>query len=865
MPDYYPFSQKGCTTDEEVWERSGRRGQRAFELAAMGLPIVPGFVLDSGLTPNMASANLGPIVKEGLGAIEEEVGRKFGDISNPLLVKVVVSSNLSLPIYPTVFNIGLSPVTMAGFASLIGEKSAWFEYCYLLRTAGTKIYDIEAARFDEIQKKYPDTVEGLKSCAQEMLGLVGKDNIPDDPLEQLAVICKNLAKRYYDPEMDSEDPAALIVQGMVFGNLGEDSAVGMYNTRNIVSGENQLDGSFLRNVYTLEKKGEDIHQLDSAYLDELKKIGSALEKKFREIREIKFIIEKKKLWLLNQTTVDRKSTQAHLRTLLDLLKEGVVEEKWVVGQIPPGQLATLLHSVVDPETMEKMPTIAGGLTGAPGAAVGRVYFSADRLMEVHREAIQKGEDTRLILVVSASYAEDVKAIEVGQGVISNEGGYSSHAPVVSRSLGKVSIVQPEMKIGSDYLELGGHRVNEGDYITMDAPVYKAPTLGVGKADLISPDIHTNGLVEFIAIVKKYITEDFVVRANADLGRDAKTAKTMGAYGIGLCRTEHMFFAEDRIQRFREMILSRTEEERLKALEDLRPMQKQDFTDLFATMAPHHVTIRLLDAPLHEFLPRSEDTLNDYLKYLSDRGVSADKQEIEDRIERLHEFNPMLGHRGCRVAVTYPEIYHMQVKAIFEAACELKKQGTDVIPEIMIPIVMNPNELKFIKNGKVIEGKSIKGIRDMAKEVFQAQGIEVPYKVGTMIELPAAGLLSDELAQYAEFFSYGTNDLTQTTFGLSRDDANSFFPAYTEFDLLANNPFQVLGKPVKELIGISAERGRIVRPDLKLGLCGEHGADPENIEFCVDSGLDYVPCSSYSVPIALLSVAQLNLKREAEAK
>ncbi|MCB1140190.1 MAG: pyruvate, phosphate dikinase, partial [Leptospiraceae bacterium] len=253
----------------------------------------------------------------------------------------------------------------------------------------------------------------------------------------------------------------------------------------------------------------------------------------------------------------------------------------------------------------------------------------------------------------------------------------------------------------------------------------------------------------------------------------------------------------------------------------------------------------------------------YLEYLSKKGASADKQEIKDRIERLHEFNPMLGHRGCRVAVTYPEIYHMQARSIFEAACELKKQGTDVIPEIMIPIVMNPNELKFIKNGKVIEGKSIKGIRDIAKEVFQAQGTEVPYKVGTMIELPAAALLSDELGQYAEFFSYGTNDLTQTTFGLSRDDANSFFPAYTEFDLLANNPFQVLGKPVKELIGISAERGRIVRPDLKLGLCGEHGADPENIEFCVDAGLDYVSCSSYSVPIALLSVAQLNLKREKE--
>lgn len=861
MPDIYPFSEKGETYAEEDMERLGRRGRRAIELAEMKIPVVPGFVIDSRLTPELPSKDFSEILRRGLAGIEEGVGRKFGDPTNPLLIKIVVSSNLSLPFYPTVFNVGLSPTTMPGFSMLIGEKSAWFEYCYLLRTIGTKIYDITHERFDEIIARYSDDVEGMKRCAGEMVQLVGHDNVPDDPFQQFVVILKNLAKRYYNAEMDAEDPPALLVQGMVFGNLGEDSAVGMYYTRNIITGEDRLQGSFLLNSYTLDRQGQDILDLDREYLDRLQQIGRSIERKFRELREVKFIVEKKKLWIINQTEVDKKSTQAHIRTLLDLMKEGTVKDDWLVEQIPPGQLATLLHSVVDEESLAGIPAIRGGITGAPGAAVGRVFFNADRLMEAHRDAIQKGEDTRMILVVTASYAEDVKAIEVGQGVISVEGGYSSHAPVVSRSLGKVSIVHPDIRIGDRFFEYNGVRVNEGDYVTMDAPVYRDPTVYIGKAKLISPDIHTNGLTEFIEVVRRFVKDDFVVRANADLGRDAKVARTMGAFGIGLCRTEHMFFAEDRIQRFREMILSSSYDERVRVLDDLRPMQRGDFYDLFKIMAPYPVTIRLLDAPLHEFLPRSDEALTEYLEYLMNKGVKPDRAEIQERIERLHEFNPMLGHRGCRVAITYPEIYEMQVRSIFEAATRLKKEGVDIVPEIMIPIVMNPSELRFLKNGKQIEGKYIKGIRDIAREVFHQEGVQLDYKVGTMVELPAAALASGDLAQHAEFFSYGTNDLTQTTFGLSRDDINSFFPAYTMYDLLPNNPFQVLGDSVKELIYISAERGRITRPDLKLGLCGEHGADPSNIEFCMEQAeLDYVSTSPYNIPIALLAVAQLNLKK-----
>lgn len=862
MPDIYPFSEQGCTDDKNAWTRSGKRGQRAFELAELKMPIVPGFVVDSRLTPKLGSMDLKDLLKGGVAEIEKGVGRKYGDSANPLLLKIVCSSNLSLPIYPTVFNVGLSPQTIQGFIEFLGERAAWFEYCYLIRTAGVKLFDIADAKFAEIEKKHPPTPEGMKACAMEMVELVGRDKIPDDPMEQLETLMKHAAKRYYDPDLEEDDNVALMVQGIVFGNMGEDSSVGMVFTRDTITGEDKLSGSYLLNSYTMDKSGTPIQELQPHYLEELRKISKAVESKFREIREIKFIVEKKKLWLINQTVVDSKSTQSHIRTLLDLMKNGTVEDKWVVQQIPPGQLASLLHPIVDRASVASLPSAQGGMTGSPGAAVGRVYFSADKVMEAHREAMLKGEDTRVILCVESSFAEDVKAIEVGQGVISVEGGYSSHAPVVARSLGKVSILNQDIKMGEGYFELNGMRIKEGDYVTMDCPVYTKPVIFAGKAKLINPDIQSNGLIEFIALMRKYIPDDFVVRANADLGRDAKVARVMGAYGIGLCRTEHMFFQDDRIHRFREMILAKDSDDRVKALKDLEGVQQSDFYDLFKEMAPHHVTIRLLDAPLHEFLPRNADAFADYCEHLKKKGITPDEAALRERIERLHEFNPMLGHRGCRVAITYPEIYQTQVRAIFRAACQLVKEGTKIVPEIMIPIVMNPNELTFIKNGKKIEGKAIPGIRDTAREVFKEMGVEVEYKVGTMVELPAAALISDELARYAEFFSYGTNDLTQTTFGLSRDDVNSFFPAYTEFDILPNNPFQVLANPVKELVKVSATRGKITRPDLKLGLCGEHGADPANIQFCRDAGLHYVSCSPYSVPIALLAVAQMSLKEQA---
>ena len=861
MLEVHNFSQKGCITDENIWECCGKRGQRAFELASLSLPIVPGFVIDAKSSARLDKENIADALILGLSDVEAEIGRKFGDQENPLLLKVICSSNLTLSIYPTVFNVGLSPVTIPGFAKMLGEdeQKAWFEYCYLLRTAGIKLYDIPAEKFREIEAAASKDLEGQKVCAEKMKALIGADKVPDDPHKQLEMLLKTAAKRYYDPDLDEEDNVALMAQAMVFGNLSDKDSVGVYHTRNIITGEAKLSGSFQRKAYTLEKKENEINSLDSVHLRKLKEIGKLLESRFHELREIKFIVEREKLWLINQTSEDKKSTQAHVRTLLDLLRDRIVQPEWLVKQIPPGQLAALLHPIVNEESVKGVNSVGGGLSGSPGAAVGKVYFSADRLMEAYREALQKGEDSRLLLCVEASFAEDVKAIEIGQGVIAVEGGYSSHAPVVARSMGKVAMVNPEIRIGKNQFSLGGVTVKEGDYVTLDVPVYKPPVIYLGKGELINPDVNKNGLVEFVSIAKKYVKPDFVVRANADLGRDAKVAKKMGAYGIGLCRTEHMFFAEERIMRFREMILAKSTEERIKCLNDLQPVQCKDFQDLFKTMAPHPVTIRLLDAPLHEFLPRSDSVFEDYCRYLSDKGIQPDREDLKERIERLDEFNPMLGHRGCRVAITYPEIYEMQVRAILEAAAALKKKDLEVLPEIMIPLVMDSNELNMIRNGKRIEGKVIDGVVDIAEDIFKKENMRVEYKIGTMVELPAAALLSGDLARYAEFFSYGTNDLTQTTNGLSRDDVNSFFPAYTEYDLLDHNPFQVLGKPVKELIEISSSRARLTRPNIKLGLCGEHGADPMNIKFCREAGLQYVSCSAYSVPIAILAVAQGNLE------
>ena len=855
---YFNKDFKGL--DEKQRNKIGIRGRRAVDLASMGLPIAPGFIIDSDLTKKLPQANLKEVLKTHIKNLEKDTKKKFGDKDKPLMLKVVISSDLNVPFFPSIHNIGMNDETVKGFSSHTNELFAYEEYHYLCYNLAKKNYDFDSGQIDEIEGKLPK-----KPKVSDIIGVVDSykqsfgNDFSQDVYDQLIQILKISSTKYVDSEIDVDDSLSIMVQAMVYGNFGENSYSGNYYTRNIVDGDDKIQGEFLQNEFDFGKaKPKAISKIDKKYYDKFSNIAHKVESNFKEIRNIKFTIEEGDFWLVEQREVSEKSTQAQIRALLDLTKKKVITPDYLVKNLIPSQLNELLHPVIDNSTVKNIPSIQGGIAGATGAAIGRVFFSTPRLLEEHKKAIMHGEDTRFILVMEASFAEDVKAIEVSQGVITNEGGFSSHAPVVARSLGKVAMVQPDLKIKGGAFSLDGKTVKEGDYVSINVPYYEDPTIFLAKVGLIEPNFKKNGLLEFVDIVEEFI-EDFDVRANADQGTDAKLAKDFHADGIGLCRTEHMFFNEKRIMKFREMIIAEDLVERNKVLKTLLPMQRSDFYELFKIMAGHPVTIRLLDAPLHEFLPRSDASMKEFLTYMKTKNSKLKPADIKSRCEELEELNPMLGHRGCRVGVTYPEIYAMQSRAIFEAACMLKKEGIDVEPEIMIPVVMSEQELKFIKNGKEIEGTHVKGIGDIKNEVLAEYGVDdLDFKVGTMIELPAAALRSGKIAQYAEFFSFGTNDLTQTTYGLSRDDSNSFFPTYSLFDLIKSNPFKYLGDEVKELIETATLRGKLTRPDLKLGLCGEHGAQPENIKFCIENGLNYVSTSPYSIPIAKLAIAQFNI-------
>ncbi len=872
------FRKKEFVTDPEILEKIGIRGREANDFASLNLPILPGFIIDSDLAGKIEDTDLKKYLKTYMKKVEAERKKVFGDPDNPMLVKIVISPNLAIVRYPTLHNYGLTEKTIPGFNQFVGENFAFHELQFLIK--GSLEIEIKIAELEKRTKDIKTIEKTLAALEKEMEKPVPSDKrekslekykalLPEgffgDAYTQLELALKRISRMLALDEMNDDD-AALIIQPMVHGNYGKDSASGMFYTRNVVTGENKLQGTFQVDKFdTVESEGKDINKIGKDSFKELYRVAGIVEDHFKEIRRIRFTIENGKVWLIDQRPLMTKSTQAEIKTLLDLNERKVVDEEYILKAIKPGQLNEILHPIIDQTSVKNIKSIEGGIAGAPGAAIGRVYFTTDELIDARKEALQRGEDTRFILCMPATFAEDVKAIEVSTGVLSNEGGYAAHASVVARQYGKVSLVKPEMKIYSNKATIGKVTIKQGDYISLSVPNYGDPQIFLGKASLIEPDPRKSGLLDYIDVIKKHMP-DFHVRVNADTPRDAELALTFGAEGIGLCRTEHMFFDEKRINVFREMILSETTKNRTAILKKLKTMQKADFYKLFKIMDGKEVTIRLLDAPLHEFLPHNKDEMAFFLAYLKkqNKGKPVPKAQIQATMDQLDEFNPMLGHRGCRIAVSYPEIYHMQVEAIFEAAYALKKEGGKVFPEIMIPLIGNENELKMIIHGKRIEGTTYKGLMEIEEEVrkrLKAKAIE--FKVGTMIELPVAALGAGKIAKYAQFFSFGTNDLTQTTLGLSRDDFNSFMPDYTQFDLLGGNPFEFLDEQVKELITTAVLRGTITRPDLKKGLCGEHGAVPENIKFCMDVGLDYVSCSTYSVPIAGLSIVQYNLEKKAE--
>jgi len=870
------FDQGEANVKPPILERIGIRGRLAMELADLDLPILPGFVIDADVAAHLADFDIWGALRPWMDRLAKLTGKAFGDAENPMLVKIVVSPNLVIASYPTMHNFGLTDKTLPGFNRFVGENFGWHELQFLTR--GSLEIEMAIAELENKEKEAKSLKQAIKELDTELSSEMDakkrkasieryKAMLPKgyfmDPFDQLEIALTRISHLLAITDQNQED-TALLIQPMVYGNYGKDSSNGQFYTRNIVTGDKEIQGEYYQNKFNaIGTSGSNIANFSKNYHAELGKIAHKVEDHFKEIRSIRFTVENKRLWLIDQRSVMTKSTQADIRLLLDLHARKVVDDRYVVRQIKPGQLNEILHPIIDFTTVKGLPILTGGITGAPGAAIGRVYFTTDGLLEAHKLAQQKGLDTKLILCLVSSFAEDVKAIEVATGVLSTEGGYSAHASVVARQYGKVSLVKPDMKIKGNRATVGNLVIKEGDYVTLNVPFYGAPSMYIGKAELIEPDPEESGMLEFLALVEKYVP-DFHVRANADKPRDAALARKFGAKGIGLVRTEHMFFDEKRINVFREMVLSDSTEERKRALAKLLPMQKADFYKLLKIMEGYPVIIRLLDAPLHEFLPHNDQELERFMRYLNAGKKGAKRlteKDVRARSESMHEFNPMLGHRGCRIAVSYPEIYEMQVRAIFEAVYTLKKEGVRVEPEIMIPIIMNENELKLIIYGKKIEGKQIRGLADVEREVraiFKAKA--APYKIGTMVELPAAALGADQLAHYAQFFSFGTNDLTQTTIGLSRDDFNTFMPDYTQFDLLEGNPFQYLNPQVRELIAMAVKRGKMTRPDLEVGLCGEHGAIPDNIRFCMEAGLDYVSCSPYQVPLSKLAIAQINLEK-----
>ena len=798
---------------------------------------------------------------EHMHRVEKTMGHKFGDSGNPLLVAVRSGAKVSMPgMMDTVLNVGLNDVTVQGLARKSGnERFAYDAYRRFITMFGSVVMGVERSKFEDILDEKKDALkvredteigaDALKDVVTQYKKLVKKVtgmDFPMDPLEQLRMAINAVFDSWYAQRaityrkihnLPENMGTAANVVAMVFGNMGETSGTGVAFTRDPNTGEKRFFGECLMNA-----QGEDVvagirtpfpidelKKLVPAAYDELMDIYMKLEKHYKEMLDIEFTIQEGTLYML-QTRSGKRTAAAAIRIAVEMVEEGLIDKETAIMRINPDQLDQLLHPMIDPDI--KLDVVAKGLPASPGAAVGRAVFTPEDAERMVRE----GE--RCVLIRMETSPEDIGGMHAAEGILTSRGGMTSHAAVVARGMGKPCVVgcsDIQVNEKDKYLRANDHVVREGDFITINGSTGE---LIIGEVSLIKPKLSGSftTMMKWVDKIRK-----LKVRTNADTPYDSQVARDFGAEGIGLCRTEHMFFEPDRIKAVREMILADDTDGRKKALVKILPMQKSDFTEIFRVMKGLPVTIRLLDPPLHEFLPHTQEELEELSR---DMGVPPDR--LEARNKTLHEFNPMLGHRGCRLGITYPEIYEMQARAIFEAACDLECEGIQVIPEIMIPLVGYPKELQKLKEM----------IDIIAAEVMKGYKVRIKYQVGTMIELPRAALVADEIAKHAEFFSFGTNDLTQTTLGLSRDDSGKFLPVYVEKGIFDVDPFVSLDQDgVGQLVKIGIEKGRSTKPDIKIGICGEHGGDPRSVEFCHRAGLDYVSCSPYRVPIARFAAAQ----------
>ena len=850
----------------------GGKGANLAKMTSWGMPVPPGFTITTEACTRYYDDGErldDEIVKEiftTLALVEKDVGKKFGDEKNPFLVSVRSGARASMPgMMDTILNLGLNDVSVKGLAAKTGNPRFAYD-CYrrFIQMFSDVVMNVSKSEFEKIIDEVKEargvkmdtdlTADDLQELIKRFKAVYKKamsKDFPQDPKEQLIEAVKAVFRSWnndraiiYRRENDIPGSwgTAVNVQSMVFGNMGETSGTGVAFTRNPATGENHIYGEYLMNA-----QGEDVvagirtplsidhlAQTNLAVYNQFVSIAKTLEEKNKDMQDMEFTIEEGRLFML-QTRNGKRTANAAVRIACDMVDEGMINEKEALLKIEPKQLDALLHPQFDAAALKKAKAIAKGLPASPGAACGKIAFSAEEAVE------RKNAGEKVVLVRLETSPEDIEGMYAAEGVLTARGGMTSHAAVVARGMGECCVAGcGDLKIDEEKREvyISGKKYTADDYICLDG---STGNVYAGQLPTVEPEV-TGNFARIMEWADKY--RALQVRTNADTPHDAKQAYDFGAEGIGLCRTEHMFFAEDRIMAMREMIVSKTPEEREKALAKILPMQRGDFIGLYKAMKGKPVTIRFLDPPLHEFVPTKPEEIKALAKEM---GITYD--DLAATITSLHEANPMMGHRGCRLSITFPEIARMQTRAVIEAAISVNKEGYNVVPEIMIPLVGEVKELKYVKNIVV----------ETAEKVMEEQNMKIVYHIGTMIEIPRAALTADEIAKEAEFFSFGTNDLTQMTFGFSRDDAGKFLGDYYKKKIFESDPFARLDQVgVGKLMKIAIEGGKATRPNIKLGICGEHGGDPSTIEFCHNAGLTYVSCSPFRVPIARLAAAQANI-------
>ena len=855
-------------------ELLGGKGANLAEMTNLGLPIPQGFTVSTEACTKYyedgekISKEIEEEIFENLKKLEEITGKTLGDVENPLLVSVRSGARASMPgMMDTILNLGLNDNVLKGMAEK-NERFAYDSYRRFIQMFSDVVMEIPKPFFEKIIDKKKEekgvkldtelTAEDLKDLVAQFKAIYKEqkgEDFPQDSRVQLMEAVKAVFRSWNNAraityrrlnDIPGSWGTAVNVQEMVFGNMGDDCGTGVAFTRNPATGENKLFGEYLMNsqgedvvagVRTpqpISKLAEDLPECYKEFME----LAHKLENHYRDMQDMEFTIQEGKLYFL-QTRNGKRTAPAAIQIACDLVDEGMIDEKEAVLRIDAKSLDQLLHPTFDKDSLKAGEVIGQALPASPGAAAGKVVFTAEEAKELGKGG--KGE--RVVLVRLETTPEDIEGMVAAQGILTVRGGMTSHAAVVARGMGTCCVSGcGEIKINEEakQFELGGYTFHEGDYISLDGTTGK-----IYKGDIKTVEASVSGnFGRIMAWADKY--RALKVRTNADNPRDTRNAVHLGAEGIGLCRTEHMFYEEDRIPKIRKMILAETVEAREAALNELIPFQKGDFKAMYKELKELPMTVRYLDPPLHEFLPTEEE---DIIALAKDMGVTV--EHLKNKCAELHEFNPMMGHRGCRLAVTYPEIARMQTRALMEAAIEVKEEeGYNIVPEIMIPLVGEKKELKFVKD-VVIE---------VAEQVKKEKGSDMQYHIGTMIEIPRAALLANEIAEEAEFFSFGTNDLTQMTFGFSRDDAGKFLDSYYKTKIYESDPFAKLDqKGVGQLVKMAVEKGRATSPDIKLGICGEHGGDPSSVEFCHNIGLSYVSCSPFRVPIARLAAAQAAIK------